>query len=415
MAIINFSSQSDGSKTDNSQLTTSANAVYAVTMEPHSQSASGDPGAVVTHTLRVTNTGNCEDTMNLAITGDIWPTVAPSTTGPLARDAGADVDIGVTVPACTPGGDSDALEVTVTSQHDGTAVDSAALTTEANQLAPVAGDDEYSALEDTPKIVGAPGVLGNDDDANCDTLTVSWNSQPDNGAVVLDPDGSFVYTPDPNFDGEDIFTYRASDGVLTDTATVTITVVSAGDDPIVNAGDDQSADEGEVVRFEGSFVDPARTPVAGETFHWDFGDGKTATGTLTPGHVYRDDGDFAVTLTVTDTEGDVGQDSLVATINNVAPTVDAGPDQSAVPGELISFSGSFTDPGLDDTHTFQWDMGNGIIINDVQTFSYAYDETGVYTVTLTVTDDDGGVGIDTVEITVMHRTYLPILLRAFEW
>jgi hypothetical protein len=413
-ATVTFTSDSDGTKTTGSELTTSANTIYGVAVEPPTHTESGDPDTVVTHTLRVTNTGNCEDTFDVSVIGDLWPTEAPGTVGPLARDLGAEVDIRVTVPACTPGGDSDALEATFASQHDGTVWDTATLTTGANQIAPVAGDDEFDALEDTPLTVGAPGVLANDDDVNCEPLSASVHVEPGSGMVMLSADGSFIYTPNSNFDGEDSFVYLVSDGVLTDTATALIHVLEGGDNPEVDAGEDETADEGEIVYFDGSFVDPARTLTAGETIHWDFGDGESATGTLTPIHAYDDNGEYTVVLTVTDQEGDVGFDSLVVTVDNVAPTVDAGFDQTAEPGELISFSGDFTDPGADDTWTIEWDLGDGTIVNDTKTFDYAYEDPGIYTVTMTVTDDDGGVGEDTVEIRVMQRVYLPLVLRAAE-
>jgi uncharacterized membrane protein len=413
-ATVTFTSDGDGTQTGSTELTTSANAVWLVMVEPPGHTGSGDPGTVVTHTLRVTNEGNCWDTFDVTLSGDVWPTAAPGTVGPLARDEGADVEIGVTVPTCTPGGGSDALVVTFASQDPGTASGSSALTTEANQLAPVANDDEYEGLEDTPLTVEVPGVLGNDDDLNCEELSASLHIEPGSGTVMLSADGSFIYTPSPNFHGVDSFVYHASDGVLTSAATVTITVASGEDDPIVNAGEDQITDEGDIVEFSGTFSDPARTLASGETIHWDFGDGEAASGTLTPIHMYDDNGEYTVILTVTDLEGDVGLDSLVVTVANVAPLVEAGPDQYAQPGELLSFNGSFTDPGADDTWTIEWDLGNGTIINETLAFDYAYEDPGIYTVTLTVTDDDGGVGVDTAEIRVLQRVYLPLVLRAVE-
>jgi PKD repeat protein len=167
--------------------------------------------------------------------------------------------------------------------------------------------------------------------------------------------------------------------------------------PTVDAGPDQTVDEGDTVSFSGSFTDPGADT---HTIVWDFGDGSTAAGTLTPSHAYGDNGVYTVTLTVTDDDGGVGTDTLTVTVNNVAPTVNAGPDQTVHVDSDVSFSGSFTDPGVDDTHTKEWDFGDGGTATGTLTPIHVYDNVGVYTVTLTVTDDDGGVGKDTTTITV---------------
>src|SRR5216117_1057216 len=66
------------------------------------------------------------------------------------------------------------------------------------------------------------GVLTNDSDADGDALTAVLVSGPTNAlAFTLNPDGSFSYTPAPNYVGPDSFTYRANDG-LTNSAVVTV-------------------------------------------------------------------------------------------------------------------------------------------------------------------------------------------------
>jgi len=101
---------------------------------------------------------------------------------------------------------------------------------------PVARDDSYSAFEDTPLVVHAPGILGNDYDVDGDSLTAVIVSGPSYGALTLNPDGSFTYTPNPNFYGTDTFTYRVFDGDLySEVATVTITV-SFVNDPMEASG-----------------------------------------------------------------------------------------------------------------------------------------------------------------------------------
>ncbi|WP_345528097.1 LamG-like jellyroll fold domain-containing protein [Nocardioides endophyticus] len=93
---------------------------------------------------------------------------------------------------------------------------------------PVALGNRYNAEQDTALEVAAPGVLGNDTDADTDAedLTAVGATQPDNGDVALDADGSFTYTPDAGFTGVDTFTYRASDGE-NESAPATVTVVVA--------------------------------------------------------------------------------------------------------------------------------------------------------------------------------------------
>jgi hypothetical protein len=96
--------------------------------------------------------------------------------------------------------------------------------------APVAVDDTASVPEDTFTVVD---VLFNDTDPNGDTLTVISVSTPMSGTANINVPGYTVtYTPNPDFYGTDIFTYTISDGSLTDTATVTVTVIAINDAPI---------------------------------------------------------------------------------------------------------------------------------------------------------------------------------------
>jgi VCBS repeat-containing protein len=79
-------------------------------------------------------------------------------------------------------------------------------------------------------------VLANDKDGNSDSLSVVLNgTAPSHGTVVLNEDGSFTYTPDEGYIGEDSFTYEVTDGqldgtgnpvVITATVTVHVTEVT---------------------------------------------------------------------------------------------------------------------------------------------------------------------------------------------
>jgi VCBS repeat-containing protein len=99
--------------------------------------------------------------------------------------------------------------------------------------APVAGNDAFVTPEDTPLTAAAPGVLANDTDPDGDALTAALVSGPANGALTLNPDGSFGYTPNGNFNGSDAFTYVAYDGIsYSNVATVTIGVSAVNDAPV---------------------------------------------------------------------------------------------------------------------------------------------------------------------------------------
>ena len=102
--------------------------------------------------------------------------------------------------------------------------------------APVATNDAYSTAEDTPLNITAPGVLANDTDADVgDALRAVLVSGPTaaQGSLALNPDGSFVFTPAPNFNGTATFTYQAQDpsNAVSNVATVTITVNAVDDAP----------------------------------------------------------------------------------------------------------------------------------------------------------------------------------------
>ncbi|MGE5686317.1 MAG: Ig-like domain-containing protein, partial [Gemmatimonadota bacterium] len=111
--------------------------------------------------------------------------------------------------------------------------------------APVAAGDAYTVNEDTPLSVAAPGVLGNDSDPDGNPITAIKLTDPAHGAVVLNSNGGFSYTPAPDYNGPDSFTYQASDGTLASAAvTVTITVNPVNDPPSFTKGPDETASAG---------------------------------------------------------------------------------------------------------------------------------------------------------------------------
>ncbi len=160
-----------------------------------------------------------------------------------------------------------------------------------------------------------PGVL------DTHTATIDWGDGGVEEGVVSESGGSGAVS------GSHVY-------VSGGTYTVTVTVVDNGGDagggvlpisvignapPTVDAGPDQTVDEGSGVIFHGSFADPDVGDV--HTINWAFGDGTSSTDTLTPTHVYTQSGVFTATLTVTDSAGGTGSDTLRVTVRGATPTL----------------------------------------------------------------------------------------------
>jgi len=99
--------------------------------------------------------------------------------------------------------------------------------------APVAAADAYATSEDMTLVVGAPGLVGNDDG---DPLTTALAAGPAHGTVIAGVDGSFAYTPAADYHGPDSFTYTVDDGRGgTAAGAVSLTVTSVNDRPTAAA------------------------------------------------------------------------------------------------------------------------------------------------------------------------------------
>ena len=255
------------------------------------------------------------------------------------------------------------------------------------------------------------------DPGTLDTFTYNWHVVSSNGQAVSDGTAqNFSFTPLDN--GTYTVTYTVTDkdgGVGTDTVVITVHNVA----PTVSAGGNQTVNEGSAVTLTGTVNDPGIL----DTFTYDWhvvssngqvvGDGTAQNFSFTP----LDNGTYTVTYTVTDKDGGVGTDTAVITVHNVAPTVNAGPNGTATesvpisggpnPNDFVG-SGSFSDPGAD-TWTATVDYGDGsgaqsLPLGPNKTFAlrHTFQSAGVFTVLVTVTDKDGGVGTGSLSVTVQN-------------
>jgi len=189
---------------------------------------------------------------------------------------------------------------------------------------PTVQDDAYQTDEDTSLTVdSASGVLANDFDVDGDAVEVLVFDSPQNGTLTLNADGSFEYASDPEFFGNDFFTYQASDTQSFSTiARVDIFVAGVNDPPLA---------------FDSGAGTPADTPFSGRMGALDVdGDSLTYTVSTRPasGSLVEDTADGS--FTYTPNAGFSGRDGFTFTVSDGASssnqatfTIDVG--SAAIP------------------------------------------------------------------------------------
>jgi len=162
-----------------------------------------------------------------------------------------------------------------------------------------------------------------------------------------------------------------------------------------------AVDKGQPVTFNASSsYDPDGTVVS---YFWTFGDGTNATGQVVS-HSYANVGSYTVTLTVTDNDNSTSSTSLVITVGNKPPVASfTSSPLSPYTTDTVAFNAS-TSYDLDgNIVSYFWAFGDGTNATGVVT-SHAYVENGTYTVTLTVTDNDGATGSTSAAKTILNRS-----------
>ncbi len=197
-----------------------------------------------------------------------------------------------------------------------------------------------------------------------------------------------------------------------DTDSVNITITAAPDPCLNNQAPTavlQGPATGEInqnLLFSGFLSTDPETELGSLQYRFTFGDGVVSewqSATADIFHHYTAAGIYTVSLEVRDSCGaiDVSEPRQVDIAPNQAPVADAGPDQVADAGSLVSFYGNNSyDPDLWGAITeYHWDFGDGASMNGQSAF-HVYSTPAIYTATLTVTDDGGAIDNDTALITV---------------
>src|SRR5215208_5298388 len=159
------------------------------------------------------------------------------------------------------------------------------------------------------------------------------------------------------------------------------------------------------------------------TVNWNFGDDSEESDEESVVHTFNEAGNYTVTLTTTDSEGETASDTLEITVEESSgePATDEEPPATeSLTAEISSndteedvdvapatFSFNATIAGGTEPYTVNWNFGDDSEESDEESVVHTFNEAGNYTVTLTATDSTGETASDTLEITVKESSGEP--------
>ena len=187
--------------------------------------------------------------------------------------------------------------------------------------------------------------------------------------------------------------------------------------PTADAGGPYTGDEGSNVSIAGTASDLGGDPL---TYGWTYTPGPSVdpgttctfgdAAALSTTFNCTDNGLFTLILAVNDGVNPATSDSTSAFLSNLAPVLNINlpVDGTSFPqGQQVDLSAQVEEPGDNDTLSCQVDWGDGtttdgVLVGENCTANHTYIQPGDYTLTVTVTDDDGGSNSDTTGITVVN-------------
>ena len=345
------------------------------------------------------------------LANDSDPNGDPLSVGSVSNPAnGSAANLGGGVVSYTPDPDfngTDSFTYVLIDGEGGTDTGTVTVTVNPVNDAPNAVNDSATTNEDAPVTIN---VRANDSDPDGDALTITSVSNPPNGTAAIQS-GNVLYTPDPNFNGTDSFTYTISDGNGgSDTATVTVTVGSVNDAPnAVNDSATTNEDSPVTINVRANDSDPD-------------GDALTITSVSNPPNgtaaiqsgsvLYTPDPDFSGSdsFTYTISDGNGGSDTgtvnvTVTSVNDAPDAVNDSPTTNEDNGILVDVLANDTDPDGDElsiTDFTQPDNGTVGPPGEGSGLFYTPDPgfSGSDSFTYTISDGNGGSDTATVNVTV---------------
>jgi large repetitive protein len=282
--------------------------------------------------------------------------------------------------------------------------------------APVAVNDVATTNEDAPLKISP---LLNDTDVDGDPLTITAATAP-NGKVTVNPDGTILYEPNPNFNGTDVITYTISDGKGgTSTATITVTVAPVNDPPVAvndTAATNEDTPVTVAVLVNDSDLDGDPLSVVAATV----GNGTVlinpdGTVTYTPKANFF--GVDTITYTISDGKGGTSTATVTVTVASVNDVPVATNDVATASEDApvrIPVLGNDSDADGDPLVVTAASAPNGtVVINPDGTITYTprANFNGTDTITYTISDGKGGFSTATITVTVIPVNDPPVAVN----
>ncbi|HEX6710956.1 MAG TPA: Ig-like domain-containing protein, partial [Rubrobacter sp.] len=294
---------------------------------------------------------------------------------------------------------------------------------------PLARPNFYQVPEDGTLSRQAPGVLMNDIEADGMMLFATKVTDPEHGTLNLNPDGSFEYTPDQDFNGEDSFVYRAEDRKgRGDNGTVTISVGAVNDAPSFTKGADQTVDEdagAQSVSPWGTGISAGPADESGQNLTFEVtqnsnpglfaaGPAISQNGALTYTPADNENGSATIKVRLKDDGGTAnggadtsGEQEFGITVNSIddGPSVSVANNGPIDEGGSATITASATDvdsPGSTFSYEFDCDDDSTFEVGPQpgNTTDCSFDDDGDRVVNVRVTDGTGGEANGSTTVTV---------------
>ncbi|WP_341861585.1 cadherin-like domain-containing protein [Gymnodinialimonas sp. 57CJ19] len=306
----------------------------------------------------------------------------------------------------TPDADGDSTSGTVEVQNgDGDWVNVNFLEIE-NLLLPDLYNEGPDAVDDSIPVDEDESVtfnpLANDSDPEGDPLTVTDISDPSNGTLTDNGDGTYTYEPNDDFNGTDSVTYTISDGNGgTDTATITFNVAPVNDAPdavndsvttdedtaiTIDVLDNDTDVDGDPLEITGASVpaDQGTVEIVGNELLFtpaeNFNGPATISYSISDGQGGTDTAEVLVNVTPVN-DDPVAVDDTASTMEDESVVIDLIGNDTDVDGDTLELASVSVDPALGTVV----DNGDGTV-----TFTPAPDYNGPVTIDYTVSDGNGG-------------------------